>query len=879
MDDERRKRLEDTTRYDPSEVEGRILERWLDGGYFHPDAEGSPDENFSIAIPPPNVTGALHMGHALNGTVQDVLTRLNRMRGRNSLWALGLDHAGIATQAVVERELGEEGISRRDIGREAFVERVWQWREQYGSAIIEQFKRLGASCDYDRERFTLDEGYVRAVVRVFVALYDKGYIYRDNYIVNWDPGSRSAISDLEVENREVEDTLYYIDYPLEGSERVLTVATVRPETMLADTAVAVNPDDERYGDLVGEHCILPLVGRRLPVIADGHVDPEFGTGALKITPGHDPNDFEIGRANGLDEIVVIGEDGLMNAQAGERVAGLSVEEAREAVVAALREEGRLRDEETYLHSVPYSHRSGHRVEPLISLQWFCRMDELAKPAIEVVERGQVSFVPERFTRVYLEWMHGLRPWVLSRQLWWGHRLPVWYCDACEETYVAESPPERCGACGGELRQEEDVLDTWFSSALWPFAVLGWPDNTPELRAFYPTDVLVTARDIIFLWVARMVMMGLEFAGDIPFDDVYITPVIQAADGRRMSKSLGTGIDPLDEIDNHGADGVRFGLLAMSSTQDVRYSAERIQQGQDLANKLWNASRLVLLNAAPDNSRQEQAPVGAPGGTSLVQGPPSSERVEDRWIVSRLQRAIEGATASIDSYDFAHAALDLYDYFWSELCDWYLEIVKPRLYDGDADASATLLWVLEQTLALIHPAMPFVTEEIYSYLRGELGDDAPEMLVVHSYPEMDPELIDEQAEREVQAWIDLTRQVRRWRDLVGVAAASVLPARVSGGDATPPHELVGRLARLSFDGAEGEALATFGSVEILPSEDVDAEQVRHRIAERRDDLLSEVARAEGKLSNARFVDKAPADVVEAERAKLARYQAELEELHP
>jgi valyl-tRNA synthetase len=859
MDDERRKRLEDTTRYEPSEVEGRILGRWLDGGYFHPEAKGSPDDNFSIAIPPPNVTGALHMGHALNGTVQDVLTRLNRMRGRNALWALGTDHAGIATQAVVERELRAEGKSRRELGREAFVERVWEWRERYGSQIVEQYKRLGASCDYERERFTLDDAYVRAVYRVFAALYEKGLIYRDNYIVNWDPGTHSAISDLEVTNREVEDILYCIDYPLEDSEQVVTVATVRPETMLADTAVAVNPEDDRYRELVGRHCVLPLVGRRLPVIADDHVDPEFGTGALKITPGHDPNDFEIGRSHGLEEIVVIGEDGRMAEEAGERFEGLTVEEANGAVVEALRQQGRLRSEEPYTHSVPFSERSGERIEPLISLQWFMRMDDLARPAIEVVERDRVRIVPDNYKRVYLDWMRNIRPWCISRQLWWGHRLPVWYCDACGETYVAETAPQRCGACDGELRQEDDVLDTWFSSALWPFATLGWPDQTPELRAFYPTSVLSTARDIIFLWVARMVMMGIEFAGDVPFGDVYVHPVIQAPDGRRMSKSLGTGIDPIDEIDTHGADGVRFGLLAMSSTQDVRYNAARIQQGQDLANKMWNASRLVLLNAA--------------GGS----GRPGRERIEDRWIVSRLQRAIEAATQSIDSYDFAHAALDLYDFFWSELCDWYLEIVKPRLYDGDPDASATLLWVLEQTLALIHPVMPFVTEEIYSYLRGELGEDAEEMLVVHAYPRVNPELVDEQAEAEVQAWIDLTRQVRRWRDLVGVAAASVLPARVPDGSASPPHELVGRLARLSFDGAEGEALATFGPVEILPSDDVDAEQVRRRIAERRDTLQAEVARAEGKLANSRFVDRAPADVVEAERAKLARYQAELEEL--
>jgi len=690
MDEQRRKRLEDTTGYQPAETEGSVLERWLEGRYFHPGAEGSPDENYSIAIPPPNVTGALHMGHALSGTVQDVLTRLNRMRGRNTLWALGTDHAGIATQAVVERELHEEGTSRHEIGREAFVERVWKWRHEYGSTIIEQYKRLGASCDYERERFTLDGPYVRAVYRVFVALYEKGYIYRDNYMVNWDPGTHSAISDLEVVNREVTDTLYLIDYPMEGSDDVLSVATVRPETMLADTAVAVNPGDDRYRHLVGGNCVLPLVGRRLPIIADEHVDPEFGTGALKITPGHDPNDFEIGRSHGLEEVTVIGEDGRMTAEAGERFQGLTVPEAHRAVVEALEEGGRLRARQEYTHSVPFSERSGERIEPLISLQWFMRMGELARPAIDVVERDEVRIVPDNYKRVYLDWMRNIRPWCISRQLWWGHRIPVWYCDACVEMYVAETPPHRCGACGGELRQEEDVLDTWFSSALWPFAVLGWPEETAELGAFYPTSFLTTAREILFLWVARMVMMGIEFAGDIPFHDVYVHPVIQAPDGRRMSKSLGTGIDPLDEIDAHGADGVRFGLLAMSSTQDVRYNAARIQQGQDLANKMWNASRLVLLNAAGADAR------------------PATQRIEDRWIASRLQRVTAAATAQIDGYDFAHAVLGLYDYFWSELCDWYLEIVKPRLYDGDPDASATLLWVLAHTLALIHPVMPFVT---------------------------------------------------------------------------------------------------------------------------------------------------------------------------
>jgi valyl-tRNA synthetase len=855
MDAEPRKRLEATTRYDPTEVEARILALWLDGGHFHPEASGSPADNYSIAIPPPNVTGVLHMGHALNGSIQDALIRLNRMRGRNTLWALGTDHAGIATQSVVEKELRADGISRHEIGREEFVKRVWEWREQYGSRIVEQLKRLGASCDYERERFTLDERYVKAVLKVFVALHEKGFIYRDNYMVNWDPGSGSAISDLEVENREVTDTIYSIDYPLEGSDEVITVATVRPETMLADTAVAVNPNDERYAGLVGRTAILPIVGRRLPIITDEYVDPEFGTGALKITPGHDVNDFEIGRRHGLEEISAIAEDGTMSAAAGEGYEGLTVLEARERVVAALREAGGIRAEEPYAHSVPYSHRSGERVEPLISLQWFCRMDELAKPAIDVVERGEVRFFPERWARVYLDWMNELRPWCVSRQLWWGHRLPVYYCDACEETVVAEEAPERCPGCEGELRQDEDVLDTWFSSALWPFAVLGWPDETPELAAFYPTDSLVTARDIIFLWVARMVMMGLEFRGEIPFSDVYITSVIQAPDGRRMSKSLGTGIDPLDEIDASGADAVRFGLYTMSSTQDVRYSPAKVQQGRDLANKMWNASRLILLNS----------------GDAVAA--PASGRVEDRWIRSRLERTVASVTEKLDAYDFAHAALELYDFFWSELCDWYLEIVKPRLYDGDAETAGNLLHVLERVLALAHPMLPFVTEAIWAELPGD-GERLP--LVVSAFPEPDEQAMDAAAEAELGRQIDLTRAIRRWRDLAGVAAGDVLAARVTDGDR--PHELVERLARLDLHAdASGEVLAAVGPVEILASGGVDAERAREGVEARRAELRAEVARAEGKLGNERFVAKAPADVVEEEREKLARYRAELEEL--
>jgi valyl-tRNA synthetase len=850
MDTAKREQLEQTTRYDPKAVESRVFAEWMEGGYFHPEATGTPEENFSVAIPPPNVTGVLHMGHALNGSMQDALVRMNRMRGKNTLWILGTDHAGIATQAVVEKGLRAEGISRQELGREAFVERVWAWKEEYGSRIVEQYKRLGASCDYERERFTLDEGYVRAVHKVFKRLYDKGYIYRDNYMVNWDPGTRSAISDLEVENKDVDDLLFYIEYPIEDSDEVLTVATVRPETMIGDTAIAVNPADERYRHLIGKHAILPLVGRRLPIHGDDDVDIEFGTGALKITPGHDPKDFEFARRLGLPELVVIGPDGRMNDQAGD-YEGMTVAEAQKAIVEDLRAEGALQKEEPYTHSVPFSHRSGERIEPLISLQWFCRMDELARPAMTVVEADEVDIRPDQWSRVYLNWLEEIRPWCISRQLWWGHQIPVWYCDPCEETIVAENAPERCGQCGGELRQEEDVLDTWFSSALWPFATLGWPDDTPEMRAFYPTSFLTTAREILFLWVARMVMMGLEFPGDVPFRDVYVHSVIQARDGRRMSKSLGTGIDPLEEIDERGADALRFGLLAMSSTQDVRYSDAKVEQGSDLANKLYNASRLILLNAAE------------------VEPAPRPAQVEDRWLLSRLEKTIGSVSERLEAYDFAHAVQECYAFVYNDLCDWYLEIVKPRLYEGEEDVSATLLYALERVLALLHPTMPFVTEEIWAYHPARDGH-----LVVHAFPEADDSLIDEAAEEEVAEAIALTRSLRAWRDMVGVPAKAVLPAVIDG---MAPSEFVGRLSRFAFDGVGSQPVASVGPVRVLASEELDAQAVEARLGGRRKELRSEIDRAERKLGNEGFVAKAPAAVVEEERGKLDRYKKELAEL--
>ncbi len=825
------------------------MQRWLDAGIFPAEPQGLASENFSIAIPPPNVTGALHMGHALNGAIQDTLIRCHRMRGQRSEWILGTDHAGIATQKQVERRLIEEGTSREQIGRDAFIEKVWEWRSQYGGTIIEQFKRLGASCDYERERFTLDDGYVHAVVKVFCDLYADGLIYRDHYLVNWDPGSRSAISDLEVEDREVTDTLYSIAYPLKDGDGEVVVATVRPETMLADTAVAVNPGDERYSHLVGRTAVLPLVGRELQIIADDYVKTDFGTGCLKITPGHDPNDFEIGRRHGLAEVTVIGEDGHMSAEAGE-YAGLTVAQARERVVAALAEQGLVRAQEPYLHTVPFSHRSGERIEPLISLQWFMRMEELAGPAIDVVRDGRVRIHPESQSRRYVDWLDEIRPWCISRQLWWGHQLPVWYRG--EETFVGPQAPQ-----GEGWTRDPDVLDTWFSSALWPFATLGWPDDTPELRAFYPTNVLSTARDILFLWVARMVMMGLRFAGDVPFTDVYVHSVIQAPDGRRMSKSLGTGIDPLEEIDKHGADAVRFGLLAMSSTQDVRYSSEKVEQGQALANKLFNASRFVMLNARADATCD-----------------PLPQTVEDRWILSRLERAVGDTTRRIDEFDFAKAALGLYDFVYGDLCDWYLELVKGREFD-DA-LSATILHVLRRTLALAHPVIPFVTEEIWASVPGTQG-----LLAGAAFPQQDPRRLDEDAERSIDDVVAAVTAVRAWRNEASVAPGQRIGARLAADGYGETASLVARLARLDFAApapADQDAAATLavpgGAIELLAAGLVDPEAQARKRESRRAAIEDEIARAEGKLANDGFVSKAPAAVVDAERAKLERLRAEL-----
>ena len=855
--------LQQTTRFEPAAVEARWMKHWLDEHLFHaePDPARPP---YSIVIPPPNITGVLHMGHALNNTIQDVLTRYHRMLGENACWLVGTDHAGIATQNVVEKMLRKEGLTKEDLGREEFAKRVWEWRLKYGGTIIEQLKSLGCSCDYDRERFTFDDGYARAVTKVFVALYEKGYIHKDSYLVNWCPRCGTAISDLEVAHKDMPGTLSYVRYAVKGGGSV-TIATTRPETMLGDTAVAVHPDDERYADIVGKTATLPLLGRELKIVADERVDPGFGTGALKITPAHDLTDFDIGSTHGLEAVQAIGQDGRITA-AGGPYAGLEVEEAAERVVADLKELGVLEKVEDYPHSVATCDRCGTPIEPLISEQWFMDMDRLKEPATDVVRDGNVKFTPERWGRVYIDWMEKLRPWCISRQLWWGHQLPVWYCEN-GHVNVAETEPQACAACGSSrLTRETDVLDTWFSSALWPFATWGWPDATADLAYFYPTNVLSTARDIIFLWVARMVMMGLEFAGDVPFHDVYIHSVIQAADGRRMSKSLGTGTDPLEMIDKYGADATRFALLLMSSSQDVRFSEEKIVMGRSFANKLWNASRLVLLASEGLPARRSDA------------------NQVDRWITSRFQRCLAEVEAAVAVFDFAAAVDTLYHFVWDEFCDWYLELVKVRLYGDDeaqkAQAAGHARWLLGQIVRLLHPFLPFVTEEV----AAQYGE-AP--LLERRHPVHDEALLspaDEAAVGELQAVVDALRRFRADAEVPpGKVLEAVFVAEDGGaaGRYAPYATAFRALARteVRFEG-ESDADATVvlvpgGRLEVASVVDK-AEEIA-RLEQQLGKIAAEIERGEAKLANEGFTGRAPEAVVAKERDKLAAYVADHDEL--
>ena len=795
--------------YKPHGVEERWQQTWESERLYHADP-GAPGDVYVIAVPPPNVTGALHMGHALNGSIQDALVRWHRMRGFNTLWQPGFDHAGIATQAVVERELRNQGTSRQQVGREAFVERVWEWLHEYGGVIMGQFRRLGCSLDYERERFTMDDAYIRAVMRFFVHLYERGWMFRDNRIINWCIDCHTSISDLEVEYIDVDDALTYARYPLVNDEGSLTIATVRPATILADVAVAVHPDDERYTHLIGKKVLVPVVQRVVPIVADERVEPEFGTGALKITPGHDPIDFEIGRDHGLPELTVIGFDGRMTGDVPPEYIGLTEDEAADRVVQWLKDHDQLEKRESYRHSVGHCERSHTRIQPLVSLQWWCEMKPMAVPAIEAIESGRVTFHPPVHNKVALDWLKAIRPWNVSRQLWWGHQLPIWYC-ADGHVTCAETEPSACGECGRhELTRDEDVLDTWFSSALWPFATLGWPDETPELARYYPGNVNSTAREIIFLWESRMIMAGIELMGEIPFRDVIIHSTILAPDGRRMSKSLGTGIDPLEVIDEHGADATRYGLLKMSSGQDVRWSSGSVEEGRRLANKLWNASRLLLANAG-----------------DAVEARPSS--LEERWILARIDSTRAEIERDFDAFDFSHAVDRLYHLTFDDFCDWYLESIKPRL--DEPDVSATALAALERLLTLLHPVLPHVTEEIWSFLPARAS-----RLIVAPWPApQDGYAADEPALARVQ---EAAERFRR--------SGVVTPL---GGEEQRIFAAVVRPERAKHDGG-----------------DLDAEIAR---------LEKEISRSEGMLSNEGFTARAPAHVVDAERDKLERYRRELD----
>jgi valyl-tRNA synthetase len=864
--------------YEPGDVESKWYKYWMEKGYFHAEADPSR-ECYSITIPPPNVTGSLHIGHALCYTIQDVLGRWKRMQGYNTLIIPGTDHAGIATQNVVEKQLAKEGLSRHNLGREKFLERVWEWKREYGGTILNQFKRMGYSFDWERERFTMDQDYADAVLEEFIRWFNEGLIYRGVRVINWCPRCQTAISDIEVEYQEMAGHLWHITYPLEDGSGSITVATTRPETMLGDTAIAVNPEDDRYMGIVGKNAMLPIMNRPIPIIADVHVDPDFGTGAVKVTPAHDPNDFEIGERHKLPSIVVIGQDGSMTEEAG-RFSGMDRYAARDAVVEELRAQGLLDHEEEYTHSVGTCARCGSVIEPLLSAQWFVRMKELAQPAIDAVRDGRVKFVPERYTGLYLDWMENIRDWCISRQLWWGHRIPVWKCEGCGEYMAGRNAPSACKKCGGgAFEQEEDVLDTWFSSGLWPFAVLGWPKKTPELEYFYPTSVLTTARDIIYLWVARMIMTSMHFLDEIPFHDVYIYATVLNEEGRRMSKSLGTGIDPLDIVDKYGADTLRFALIQQAGKgQDIRFSEGRVESVRNFGNKIWNMSRFVLLNLDTESGNLPERP--------------SADKlsVHDKWILSRLQKTIDAVNTGLAGYDMDNAARALYEFLWSEYADWYIEIAKPRLQGEDKAAAQWAVWhVLETSLRLLHPIMPFITEQIWQSIPHQ-----GESIMIAPFPKFDESLVDEDAESHMNAVMDTVRAVRNLRAEIGVAPGKRTPGTVVPNGAAAraaieeSAECVKSLAKLSqlTLAAEAPSGGQYMSAHI-PAADIylplsgliDVYKEAARVKTELESVKKDLARSEDKLKNPQFTEKAPAAVIEKERrilAELTDKAARLEE---
>lgn len=862
--------------YDPASVEKKWYEFWEKNRYFH--AEPEPGKKpFSIVIPPPNITGKLHMGHALDNTLQDILIRWHRMMGDNTLWMPGYDHAGLATQIKVEEVLKkEEGKTRFDLGREEFVKRVWAWKEEYGDRIINQLKCLGISCDWERKRFTMDEGCSRAVRETFVSLFEKGLIYKGTRITNWCVNCHTALSDIEVEHEDTPGHLWYVRYPVVGEEDTyLTIATTRPETIPGDTAVAVNPEDERYAKLIGKTLRLPVLNREIPVIADSYVDTKFGTGAVKITPSHDPNDYEMGLRHNLPEIVVIGKDGVMTEEAGP-FAGLERYECRKQIVARLKKEGYLVKIEEHSHAVGHCQRCHNIVEPLVSTQWFVKMQPLVKAAVDCVTDGRTQFVPERFTKNYTGWMENIHDWCISRQIWWGHRIPVWYCDDCGEMSASRTDLEKCPKCGStHIHQDEDALDTWFSSALWPFSTMGWPDNTELLKQFYPTSVLVTGYDIIFFWVARMLIMGMEFMKEIPFEKVFIHGLVRDSQGRKMSKSLGNGIDPLEVIEKYGADTLRFMLITGNTPgNDMRFYWERVEGTRNFANKIWNASRFALMNMEGYDKDAELAPY----------------TLADKWILSRLQDTVKDVTGLLERFELGEAGRAIYDFIWSEVCDWYIEIAKPRLYNKEAAAERAtaqhvLATVLVSAMKLLHPYMPFITEEIYQCLPHEA-----ESIMISKWPVADESLVDSEAERGMNAIMDSIKAIRNMRAEVNANPGKKIPAIMLVSEdlrEVVAHndsyiKLLGGIDNLELRPLNGEkpenamAAVVTGIEVYLPLAGlIDVEKETQRLSKELAAMEKDLQRAGGKLNNAGFLAKAPEDVIAKERAKYEELSGKIE----
>ena len=860
--------------YDPKSVEDKLYKFWVDSGFFH--AEVNPDKKpYTIVIPPPNVTGQLHMGHAFDETLQDILIRTKRMQGYEALWMPGTDHAGIATQIKVEENLRkEEGLTRYDLGREEFLKRVWAWKDKFGSRIISQLKKLGTSCDWDRERFTMDEGCSKAVREVFVNLYNKGLIYKGHRIINWCPHCATALSDAEVEYETQPGKLWHIRYPLADGSGELVVATTRPETFMGDTGVAVNPNDERYKHLIGKTCILPIMNREIPIFGDEYVDMEFGTGCVKVTPCHDPNDFEMGQRHDLEQILVFNEDATVNANGG-KYEGMDRYECRKAVVKDLEEGGWLVKIEDHEHNVGTCYRCGTTVEPMTSAQWFVKMAPLAKPAMDVVNEGKTKFVPDRFSKTYLRWMENVHDWCISRQLWWGHRIPAFYCEDCGEMTVSKTDVCTCPKCGGtHIHQEEDVLDTWFSSALWPFSTLGWPDKTKELDYFYPTSTLVTGYDIIFFWVARMIFSGVEHMGETPFETVYIHGLVRDAQGRKMSKSLGNGIDPLEVIDQYGADALRFTLATGNSPgNDMRFSDERVQASRNFCNKIWNASRFIQMNLTIDKDKAVQLPADL--------------AIEDKWIISKFNTLVADVTRNIDQYELGLAAAKLNDFIWENFCDWYIEIAKTRLQTGDENVQKVLCYVLSGAMQLLHPFMPFITETIWQALPHE----GPSVMV-SAWPEYKDELHFAAEEAQMESLMDAVRAIRNRRAEMNVPPSKKAKVLILTEKKDTFSAGAGFFPKLAYaseielidavpaDAAKMASVVTGDAQLYMPMGDlIDFEAERARLGKEKKKVEDDIAFVMKKLNNPKFVDKAPENVVAAEREKadkLREHLAKLEE---